>query len=617
VTVDGQIYAQPFYVPSLSIGGGTHNVVFIGTMHDSLYAIDADTGAVYWHNTYGTYVNVPDTSQGTNTNDISPVAGIGIESTPVIDPSTNTIYFVTQNEPSSGTFTEYLNAANISTGAAVFGSPKLITGTYTTADGTLTFVNKNQNQRPSLTLANGDIYIAWSSHSDNGVYEGWIMSYSASNLAQLATYADTSTSGGQGGIWQAGQGFSVDSSGNLYVSTGNGNFGASAHGVTQTGESFVKLSSSLALLDYFTPYNAATLDSGDQDLGSSGTLLIPGTTYLTGGGKAGVLYLVNTATGSMGEFNSSSDHVVQEFQAVFGTGTSHIHGAPIYFNSSTNGPLIYVWGENDYLRCFKFTNNLYNTTPFAMSSMTAPEFNANGAMPGGFMCVSANGGTNGIVWAVTPFDANANGGTVEGIFHAFSADTLTELWNDQQDAARDEMGEFAKFNTPIEDNGKVYLPTFGPLGSPDGSGALNVYGLLSATTYLAYNLTYTSSGASTSLQTDTTFNPSTWVELAATGTGQSVTYTIPSIAAGTYQLQMQWKGNTNRGQLSLSVDGGAALTPTSLDQYAATQTYPITTFTPNLTFSTTGTHTIKLTVTGKNASSSGYYLSAYSFILTP
>ena len=136
-------------------------------------------------------------------------------------------------------------------------------------------------------------------------------------------------------------------------------------------------------------------------------------------------------------------------------------------------------------------------------------------------------------------------------------------------------------------------------------------------TYLAYDLSYTSSGASTSLQTDTTFNPDTWVELAATGTGQSVTYTLPSVNAGTYQLQMQWKGNTNRGQLSLSVDGGAALTPTSLDQYAATQTYPITTFTPNLTFSTTGTHTIKLTVTGKNASSSGYYLSAYSFILTP
>jgi hypothetical protein len=138
-----------------------------------------------------------------------------------------------------------------------------------------------------------------------------------------------------------------------------------------------------------------------------------------------------------------------------------------------------------------------------------------------------------------------------------------------------------------------------------------------ASTYLAYNLSYTSSGASTSLQTDTTFNPDTWVELAATGTGQSVTYTLPSIPAGTYQLQMQWKGNTNRGQLSLSVDGGTPLTPNPLDQYAATQTYPITTFTPNLTFSTTGTHTIKLTVTGKNASSSGYYLSAYSFILTP
>src|SRR5580658_4214516 len=478
-TVDDQLYAQPLYAPGVSINGGTHNVLYLATMNNSLYAVDADSGTQYWHKTYGTHVTVGDTQAGSNTN-ISHAAGLGIESTPTIDPSSNTIYFVSQTESGTGgsaTFTDSLNAADISTGNAKFGSPVSISGTYTSSDGTLTFVTKDQNQRPGLTLANGTIYLAWSSHGDLGSYHGWAMAYNATTLSQIATYSDVTT-GSKGGIWQAGQGFNVDSSGNVYLSTGNGSFGASTHGVTQTGESFVKFSPTLQLLDYFTPYNAATLDSGDEDLGCSGVLAIPGTSYITGGGKEGVLYLVNTS--NMGHFDSSGDQVVQEFQAVMGNGTSHIHGAPIYWNSAVNGPVIYVWGENDYCRGFRFTNNLYDTTPFAKSTMTAPETNDNGAMPGGFLCISANGNTNGILWASTPYQANAVNNTVEGVFHAFNADTMAEIWNDKQNDARDDMGDFAKYVPPLVDNGKVYLATWGPSSAPDGSGQLAVYGELSS-----------------------------------------------------------------------------------------------------------------------------------------
>jgi Ricin-type beta-trefoil lectin domain-like/PQQ enzyme repeat len=493
VAVDGQVFTQPLYVSNLSIPNqGTHNVVYIATMNNSVYALDADNGQQYWKANFGTPVHPCDVEWHNN---ITHGSGVGILGTPVIDLSTNTIYFVSRNEANfnaslcnwnssaqstgvnQGTFTQWLNALDIATGTPKFGSPVEIKATDTTTDGTLTFNPQIQNQRPALTLANGDIYIAWSSHDDLGPYHGWIISYKASNLTQDHVYSDT-TSGTLGGIWQAGQGLTVDSNGNLLVSTGNGSFGASTTGIIQTGNSFAKLSPSLSLLDYFTPSNSAVLNSGDQGLGASGLLSIPGTTFVTGGGKQGRLYLVDE--NNMGHFNAASDNVQQEFQAIFGNGTQHIHGTPIYFNSPSAGPLIYVWGENDFLRAFSFnpTSQLIDTTPVAMSTMTAPMTNHNAAMPGGFLSISANGNANGIIWASTPFLGDASQATTEGVLHAFDASTLQELWNDKQNESRDEIGNFAKYVSPTVANGKVFVPNFGALNSPDGSGALNVYGLL-------------------------------------------------------------------------------------------------------------------------------------------
>jgi hypothetical protein len=396
------------------------------------------------------------------------------------------MYFVHGTELSGASHEYQLEAINITTGNRVF-NPTTISATYT-ADATspVTFNATMQNQRTSLALANGNIYFAFGSHEDQDPYEGWVFAYSASTLAQVAVYADQ-TEGNDGGIWMAGSAPAIDVSGNLYLSSGNGTFGATPSGLMQTGNSFIKLSPTLKLLDYFTPNNSATLNANDMDLGSGGVLLVPNSSnpqgasmYVAGGGKEGILYLANP--NNLGKFNASQDQVVQEFQAIYGTGTSHIHGTPVYFDSAVNGPSLYIWGENDYLRGFQFNaaEGLLTTAPFAESTMTAPVTNAEAAMPGGFLSISANGGANGIVWASTPYSGNALTNIVQGVVYAFNANTLQKLWSDKDNDSRDEIGLFAKYCPPIVVNGKLYMATFGPLatGTTAASGQLVVYGLL-------------------------------------------------------------------------------------------------------------------------------------------
>ena len=486
VHTQGEIYAQPLYVANLAINGGTHNVVFIADTFNNVYAIDADNGTIYWQQNFGYPIIAEDVQ---NDNNISWYTGIGIIGTPVIDPDTNILYVVNGHQPQDGqqSYTYYLNALDITNGNPVNGSPKQISASYKTADlnNAEVFNAKTQNQRCGLTIANGNVYMCFGSHQDIMPYTGWMLAYNKSTLNQVAVYAVT-TIGSEGGIWMAGQAPVVDGAGNLYVSTGNGSSGTTPNGLYQTGESIIKLSPTLELLDYFTPYNAASLSAGDMDLASAGVMMVPNTNYVLGGGKQGVLYLLNT--GNMGHFNSSGDNVHQEFQAIYGQGTSHIHGTATYFDSDTHGPTLYIWGENDVLRSFLYnsTTGTINTTPWATSTMTAPVTNNDGAMPGGFTSISANGNSNGILWASTPYNGNAAGNTnptffgdglVQGVLYAFNADTLKPLWSDKDDDGRDEIGLFAKYVTPMVANGKLYVPNFGPVGTTDGSGNLVVYGL--------------------------------------------------------------------------------------------------------------------------------------------
>ncbi|AXC16064.1 hypothetical protein ACPOL_6856 (plasmid) [Acidisarcina polymorpha] len=471
VNVDGEVYAQPLYMANLTIEEVTRNVVFVATMNNSVYALNADTGAQLWHVRYGTPVKTTDVQYSKNPN-INPSSPTGILSTPVIDPASGILYYDHGEELTSGstkTYSHHLEAIDIHSGNKLLNSPVTISEPYTTADGTFNFLAKSENQRSSLALASGNIYVMFASHNDqsNG-YHGWVYAYSASDLGFVASYM-TTTTGVKGGIWQAGSAPAIDTAGNLYISVGNGDYDLSPKGVQQTGESFIKLSPTLTLLDWFTPHDAGSLNSGDMDLGSSGILLVDDE-YIVGGGKAGVIYVDNTS--NLGKFNSSEDQVLQEFQAVYGRGSSHIHGTPIYFSGK-----VYVWGENDYLRGFHFSSGLFNTSPFAESSMTAPVTHDNGAMPGGFLSVSANGTTNAIIWASTPYNANATEATVEGVLYALDPNTLKVLWSDKMHDSRDDVGMFAKFVPLTVANGKVYAVNFGPKGTTGAAGQLVVYGL--------------------------------------------------------------------------------------------------------------------------------------------
>jgi hypothetical protein len=463
-SVNGQIYAQPLYVSNVSIPNrGAHNVVYVVTMQNNVYAFDADDPSLstpLWQINLGTPVPYQDT--GTIYTSMSPV--IGITSTPVINLSTKTLYCVAMTKE-SGSYFQRLHALDLTSGQEKFGGPVAISGSVAgTGDGsvggTLSFNPLKHLNRPALLLLNGQIYLAFGSHGDSSPYHGWIFRYDATTLQRQAMFCTTPT-GGMGAIWQSGQGLSVDESGYIYLMTGNGSFNHSTGGPNM-GMCFIKLRSpDLAVMDWFAPYDLDSLNGADLDLGSSGPLWIPGTNLIVGGGKEGVLHVLNR--NNMGHFQAGSNsQIVQNFNVTNG----NIHGSPVYW-SGPNGTFIYVWGEQDYLKQYQYVNGLLQTTPFATSPMPVP----NG-MPGAMLSVSSRGNAagTGIVWASHPFNGDANPATVAGIFRAFDASNVsTELWNSKQKAA-DDLGNFAKFCSPTVVNGKVYLATF--------SNQLVVYGLI-------------------------------------------------------------------------------------------------------------------------------------------
>ncbi|HXG19026.1 MAG TPA: LamG-like jellyroll fold domain-containing protein [Methylomirabilota bacterium] len=469
--VDGQIYAQPLYVPNVTIPNkGVHNVVYVATMNNSVYAFDADdpnASAPLWTRNFGPPVPNQDTGELV---DIQPI--IGITSTPVIDISTKTLYCVAKTKENNSYFNR-LHALDITTGQEKTGSPVVITATIPgTGDGsvggTITFNQLRQLNRPSLLLLNGVVYIAFGSHGDQDPYHGWVFGYDAATLQQRAVF-NTSPTGSRTSIWQSGQGLAADANGNIYFMTANGSFDVNVGGKNM-GSCFVKLSTpTLQLLDWFAPYNEDILNVGNHDLGSAGPLLIPGTNMLIGGGKEGVLYLLDR--NNMGHFRAGDNNqILQSFQATAATSfdNGHLHGSPVYWNSPNWGPLIYLWAETDRLKAYQqMGNGLFNTTPVAVGPTVVPD-----GMPGAMLSISANGSSpgSGIVWASHPFSGDANLATVPGILQAFDASNVAvELWNSKQNAARDDLGNFAKYVPPTIANGKVYLATF--------SNQLVVYGL--------------------------------------------------------------------------------------------------------------------------------------------
>ena len=471
LVVDGYLYAQPLYVQNVRVPGkGLHNVIYLATAHNSVYAFDADDLTAkkpLWKVNLGP--SVPATEVYT-TKWTDMRIEIGVTSTPVIDPSANTI-FVEAKTKENGTYVQRLHALDITTGAEKAGGPVEIKASVpgtgmASAKGQVAFDSVKQLQRPALLLTNGTVYLAFGSHADSPPFHGWILGYNARTLIQTCTF-NLTPNGEEGAIWQAGMGMAADPAGNVYAMVGNGTFDADSGGLDY-GNSILKLApkpGTLSVSDYFTPYNQASLSENDQDTGASGPLLIPNTNLLLGGGKNGWLYL--TQTGKMGHYQSSDDsQIVQSFQITHG----NCHGSAVYWNGPV-GPQVYIWPEFAHLTAFKLNAGKLNPTPASSSAVAVPD-----GMPGAFLSVSADGSKagTGIVWSSAPYDANANWDTVPGILRAYDASDLNhEIWNSKMVPARDDAGMFAKFCAPTVVNGRVYLSTF--------SNQLQVYGLLGGT----------------------------------------------------------------------------------------------------------------------------------------
>jgi hypothetical protein len=455
LTTDGLVDAEPLYISNLKIGGVAHNVLFVATEHDSVYAFDADSFAQLW--------KVSMIPSGETTSDAVGGCGqvspeIGITSTPVIDPNAGpngTIYLVAMTK-SGSTYFQRLHALDLTTGADLAGSPVAIQasvpGTGEGGNGTtVTFAPKQYKERASLLLLNGVIYTGWASHCDIDPYTGWVMGYNQNSLQQTSVINIT-PNGQRAAIWMAGAGLAADSTGNIYFLAGNGTFddtlnssGFPEHG--DFGNGFIKLSTAgntLAVADYFNMFNTDSESGSDTDLGSGGAVVLPdlqdsaqNTWHLAvGAGKDSNMYIVNRDM--MGKFNVQNDNAI--YQELNGVLPGGVFAMPAYFNGT-----IYYGSVNAALKAFPITNAKVSTSAASSSS-------ASFGYPGTTPSVSANGTSNGIVWAVQ------NGGTA--VLHAYDAGNLaTELYNSSQAANGRDNFAGNKFITPMIANGKVFVGT--------------------------------------------------------------------------------------------------------------------------------------------------------------
>ncbi len=447
--VDDQLYTQPLVVTGVAVNGGTHDVVYVTTVNNSVYAFDAndpEAAAPTWHVNFGTPANLHSANFGCL--DIN--GQMGIIGTPVIDKARGVLYVVALTRAGDA-YTQRLHELDLATGADLPESPVVIQA----AD----FNALMQNQRPALMLANGLVYVGYASHCDREPYHGYLMAYDAQTLKQTAVF-NTSPTGTEASIWQSGQGPAADAEGNVYAVTGNGSW----DGVQNFSESFLKFSPQLKLLDWFTPTNHDDLDAHDIDLNSSGATLIPATHLVIGGGKGGVLYTLDTRHfGHLGD-----DHAVQHFQAT----ASHLHSL-VYWQSDKHGPLLYVWGQRDKAKVYEFNGEKIVETPSVVRDIP------NQGHPGAMLSLSANGGRDGILWAAIHATGDSWHESRPGILHAYDADDIRhELWNSLELPARDDCGEYSKMAPPTIANGRVYLASFG--NENVGTGQFCVYGLLPA-----------------------------------------------------------------------------------------------------------------------------------------
>ena len=462
-TLDGNVFAQPLYLPGVSVPGkGTHDVVFVATEHDSVYAFDAAApGAPLWQASFIDPAHGVTTVPSADQNSFDTYPEAGITGTPVIDPASGTLYVVAKTKEVSGStvnFVQKLHALDVTTGAEKFGGPVVIQPSVTgsgdgSVGGTIAFNARTQNQRPGLALTNGKVYVSWASHADHAPSHGWLVGYDVATLQQKDVF-NFSPNGTLDGVWQSGGAPAVDAGGDLFLNTGNGTFDANTGG-PDWGETAFRFNTAgpLAVKDWFTPTNWQFLNQVDQDLGSGGVLLLPDQPgahphEALFGGKAGVLYLADRD--NLGHFDAATDHVLQKFTSP-GSG---IYSTPAYFNGA-----VYVAANNDKLRRYTLSNGVMNTTP---ASTSANQFGFAGTNP----AISANGTSNGIVWSLS-YGTN-------GVLRAYDAgDVSKQLYASTDAGSRDTpVGGVMKFQTPVVADGHVFVA---------GGGQFTVYGLLGQT----------------------------------------------------------------------------------------------------------------------------------------
>lgn len=494
-TIDGSAYAQPLYVANFAIAGGVHNVLFVATENDSVYAFDADAApcVTYWHASFvngTTIVPVPAAIpyQSSLLANWDILNQIGITGTPVIDSSSATLFVVakTQETDSSNnvTYHDRLHALSLSTGSEQAHSPLDITATVSANSGPVSFTPLTQNQRPALLLSNYSggtaVYIAWASYGDLGTYYGWLMAFDATTLAPIAVWNDT-PNGMEGGIWMSDGGIAVDSSGALFVSTGNGTFDDTADVVppmapnNDFGESFVKLDpSALTVSDYYTPSQNAAWTARDEDLSSSGVVVLPDgegpsahPNLLVGSDKQGHLWLIDRD--AMSGFNATADNTVQ-YLTMPNIGSCHLnctYSTPAYYNGT-----VYIGMNSNAVAAYPLTSGLFSesagiATPSSLSSQIYQ-------YPAPTPVISASPAGNAIVWVL---DTSANGTATTGtqttlgpaILRAYDAGNLATNLYSSSTIASDAAGNAVKFVEPVIANGKVYV---------GGALTVTVYGVL-------------------------------------------------------------------------------------------------------------------------------------------
>jgi len=463
--LDGIPFASPLYVASVNIPGkGFHNVVYVATEHDSVYAFDADglSNTPLWQVTFlrsgVTTVPCGDTGE---CGDIP--TEIGITGTPVIDQASGTLYVVAKTKE-NGNYVQRLHALDITSGAEKFAGPVVLAASVTgngsgSSGGVVPFDPLHENQRPGLLLNNGVVYMAFGSHGDVSPWHGWVLGYNATTLQQVLAYNATPNGSG-GGIWQSGGGLATDTAGNIYFTTSNGDFDVNSGGIDY-GDTIEKLSPGGTVVDYFTPHDQLNMDVNNLDLGAAGPVLLvdqPSGPYphlLVNAGKNGTIYVINRD--NMGHYNPNNDN--QIVQTLVGVLSNFNFSVPVYF-----GGYVYFGSSKDAVKAFQLTNGLLSASP---TSQTPEIYPVRGAS----FAISSNGGANGMLWAIQNNGVSGDNDTgAPGVLFAYDATNLSnELYNSAQAGSRDTLDYAVKFMVPLVANGKVFVA---------GQTQLTAFGLL-------------------------------------------------------------------------------------------------------------------------------------------